>query len=193
MILHRLPPSGPAPTDSRKRLGTFLGVFVPCSLSMFSAILFLRMGYIVGFVSWTLYFLVYNHLENKCWVYCNQYRYSAGNILYKCQSVYLSFQYTIFSQLSHFIPQAGVIEALFMFTIAFFIVMVTILSVSAISTNGAIEGGGAYFMISRSIGPEFGGAMGIIFFFAQLFASTVQWFFHDIISPLIIKPDLIHG
>ena len=182
MILHRLPPPGPAPTDSRKRLGTFLGVFVPCSLSMFSAILFLRMGYIVGFVSWTLYFLVYNHLEN-----------SAGNILYKCQSVYLSFQYTIFSQLSHFIPQAGVIEALFMFTIAFFIVMVTILSVSAISTNGAIEGGGAYFMISRSIGPEFGGAMGIIFFFAQLFASTVQWYFHDIISPLIIKPDLIHG
>ena len=69
------------------------------------------------------------------------------------------------------------IGALFMFIIAFFIVMMTILSVSAISTNGAIEGGGAYFMISRSIGPEFGGAMGIIFFFAQLFASTVSFIF----------------
>ena len=66
------------------------------------------------------------------------------------------------------------IDTLIMFTLSFFIVMMTILSVCAISTNGAIEGGGAYFMISRSIGPEFGGAMGIIFFFAQLFGSTVS-------------------
>ena len=66
------------------------------------------------------------------------------------------------------------IDTLIMFTLSFFIVMMTILSVCAISTNGAIEGGGAYFMISRSIGPEFGGAMGIIFFFAQIFGSTVR-------------------
>ena len=70
--------------------------------------------------------------------------------------------------------QGGVIDTLVMFTLSFFIVMMTILSVCAISTNGAVEGGGAYFMISRSIGPEFGGAMGIIFFLAQIFGSTVS-------------------
>jgi amino acid transporter len=65
------------------------------------------------------------------------------------------------------VGQAGVWAAVGMVALASGITFLTALSISAISTNTAVRGGGAYFLISRSLGPEFGGAIGLALYAAQ--------------------------
>ena len=64
------------------------------------------------------------------------------------------------------------VQGLLVITLANIVTVITAISMSAVSTNGQIKGGGIYYMISRSLGPEFGGAIGIMFTIANSIAGT---------------------
>ena len=64
--------------------------------------------------------------------------------------------------------------------------MITALSMSAVATNGQIASGGVYYMISRALGPEFGGAIGIMFTVANsISVATYTLGFVDNVFDLI--------
>jgi len=64
------------------------------------------------------------------------------------------------------VGEAGLWGALGILAAANAIAIASAISVSAVSTNMQVRGGGAYFLISRVLGPEFGGAIGLVFFIA---------------------------
>ena len=98
-------------------LGMANGVIIPTCLSMFSSLLFLRVGYIVG--------------------------------------------------------NAGLIWSFIQLTLAYAILLATVCSISAIATNGSLKGGGVYFMISRTLGPQLGGSVGLLFYLANVVSGSL--------------------
>ncbi len=65
------------------------------------------------------------------------------------------------------VGNAGLRNTLVIVTIATAITLLTGLSIAQISTDQEIRTGGAYYMVSRSLGSEIGGAIGIPLYLAQ--------------------------
>lgn len=65
------------------------------------------------------------------------------------------------------VGQAGVVHALLIVLAAKTITTLTTFSISSIATNTRVRGGGAYFMISRTLGVAPGGGIGLVLYMAQ--------------------------
>ncbi len=72
--------------------------------------------------------------------------------------------------------QMGLARTLLIVLVANAITLITTLSFSAIATNIGGGVGGAYYIISRSLGQEFGGAIGLPLFLSQAFSVTLYAF-----------------
>ncbi|CAG7828067.1 unnamed protein product [Allacma fusca] len=79
----------------------------------------------------------------------------------------------LFLRLSWLVGQSGVWQGFCIITTANAVTFITAFSMSAVSTNGKIKGGGIYYMISRSLGPEFGAAIGLMFTLANSIAVAL--------------------
>ncbi len=94
---------------------------------------------------------------------------------------------------------AGLRGAILILIVAKSITLITGLSVSSIATNMKVRGGGAYYLISRSLGAEFGGMIAVFFYGAQAVAVSIYvfgftealfWAFPDIGIPFIVLATL---
>uniref|UniRef100_A0A4W4GXJ6 Solute carrier family 12 member 3 n=1 Tax=Electrophorus electricus TaxID=8005 RepID=A0A4W4GXJ6_ELEEL len=79
----------------------------------------------------------------------------------------------LFIRMTWIVGQAGVVCSCAIVAMATVVTSITGCSTSAIATNGFVRGGGAYYLISRSLGPEFGGSIGLIFAFANAVAVAM--------------------
>ena len=71
------------------------------------------------------------------------------------------------------VGNVGLLGTLAIVTLGTSITFLTALSIASIATNAPVKAGGAYFLISRSLGLEMGGAIGIPLFLAQAFSVAL--------------------
>jgi len=79
----------------------------------------------------------------------------------------------LFLRLPFIVAQAGTWQATAIVLICVTSTFLTSLSLSAIATNGTIQAGGPYYVISRNLGVEVGGALGILFYLGTTIAASM--------------------
>ena len=91
----------------------------------------------------------------------------------------------MFLRFGYAVGNVGLLGALFIILLGHLVTVPTALAISEIATNRRVEGGGEYFIISRSFGATIGGAIGISLFLSQ--AISVAFYliaFGEAFSPL---------
>ncbi|XP_008781082.1 cation-chloride cotransporter 1-like isoform X2 [Phoenix dactylifera] len=105
------------PKQTGPKLGTMMGVFVPCLQNILGIIYYIRFSWIVG--------------------------------------------------------MAGIGDSLLLVSLCGLCTFLTGISLSAIATNGAMKGGGPYYLIGRALGPEVGVSIGLCFFLGNAVAGAL--------------------
>ena len=81
------------------------------------------------------------------------------------------------------VGNCGLVMALVLILINGVATILTTLSLSAVATNGLVKGGGVYYFISRSLGADWGGTVGVVFSFATTFSAVLHVFsFVDVVQ-----------
>eukprot|EP01012_Entosiphon_sulcatum_P018378 TRINITY_DN2311_c0_g1_i1.p1 TRINITY_DN2311_c0_g1~~TRINITY_DN2311_c0_g1_i1.p1 ORF type:complete len:905 (-),score=120.59 TRINITY_DN2311_c0_g1_i1:102-2816(-) len=80
----------------------------------------------------------------------------------------------IFLRFFTIVGEGGVIQAILAVAVSWLAATFTALSLSAISTNGPIEGGGVYYLISRTLGPRIGGAVGFLYYLGIVLLAVLE-------------------
>ncbi|APA09709.1 hypothetical protein sscle_05g044790 [Sclerotinia sclerotiorum 1980 UF-70] len=80
----------------------------------------------------------------------------------------------MFLRFGFILGQSGILGMMGMLIASYVINFITTFSLSAIASNGTVRGGGAYYLISRSLGPEFGGSIGLVFYLGFVFNTGMN-------------------
>jgi amino acid transporter len=100
----------------------------------------------------------------------------------------------LFLRIGWVVGQAGLAGALLIIAVSNLITLLTTLSLSAVATSRTTKAGGLYYMISRTLGLEIGGAIGIPLFLSQAvsvafyiigFTESLRWFYPELNPQLI--------
>mmetsp|Transcript_47375 Transcript_47375/g.92414 ORF Transcript_47375/g.92414 Transcript_47375/m.92414 type:complete len:947 (+) Transcript_47375:361-3201(+) len=79
----------------------------------------------------------------------------------------------LFIRLPFITGQAGCFLSSLMLVICFTATFTTSLSLSALVTNGSIQAGGPYYILSRNLGKDIGGALGALFYLGTTVAASM--------------------
>ena len=146
--LHTYTPSHSHHTGQKKKLSMIFGVTIPCCLSIFSVILFLRLGFVLGQVNPptpSFFLSLERGGENET---------NLPYIPFPIPNHTHTHTHTLTflpPHTPHHLPQAGYWQTLVMIVLGYGVVVLTVLSISAIATSATVEGGGVYCILIRRL------------------------------------------